>query len=300
LSKSGRILILGDLGIDFVTSADNSPQYSAWPSADTTLIGSPEVRIGGSAFLFARAVANESNWEPEILAPCGPDVAGSIMQEEMKSSGFTTRGIQVASGGSTFVNSSTYLPDGKRLMVRPSRVFLAKLDPDRVSSYLNTLNPVTYKLVFLSGYLLANRDEASIESIRRVFGWARDHSIATLVDLVPHEFHAFVGTIADVSKVTGPVSGFISALETARDLGLCDPFETTSEAIQQLPIAASALALLGRFGIVQHRVTPEAFAQAYAENEGTSTMQNHEFDPQEMIGLGDVLALKVILKSQLL
>lgn len=294
------VLIVGDLTVDLLTHATDAFPLSHRVGSDVTFVAPTTTTIGGTATLFARAVASETNCRPIILSAVGRDTFGQQIIDRLEHSEMSVAGIQEVLDIGTGCPSTAYFTDGTRLMVRPADFASRHLSPEWTEHLLTTLEATRCALVFISGYAIVNGDSPSCQSAAAVSGWAAANSVPCVLDLVPHDFINHVGSLGTIKeRLHTDVSGFIAEHKTVRNLGLGTLAPDFAEP-SGLVDAATALGRVAPIAIVQQQLTPSLYGQAYQIRDRRFPTESHAFRPTERSGLGDLLAVRALVRSGLL
>jgi sugar/nucleoside kinase (ribokinase family) len=294
----GAAVVLGDLTLD-VTWTSGEP----WPAskklgADVTIVATPEYHIGGTGFLFAKAVGDMTSLEPVIVSAVGDDPIGEAVRQELRGGGYRIDGIQTAEAHPTCLVTSSYLVDGTRLMVRPSTHAGKHIGAEQLSALLGSIDDCA--LVFISGYMLAGPGASTRAALRLMSAWAFSRAIPVVVDLVPHEFMESVGPISVVEQMLGnPVTVYIAELRTIQGLGLVAEEDQTLPLPDRLGAAAEALARYSPVAIAQCQVGRTTYGQSCVARGRPAAYTEHDFDERTRLGLGDRLATGEITRSAL-
>jgi sugar/nucleoside kinase (ribokinase family) len=299
-TASGRILVIGDLTVDIHMEIPEAAPGKVHPGIDLTVVGWPRVGIGGTAYLFAKAIRSMSNYSAAVIGAIGDDPFGNAIMDEFQKSRLENTFIQKDTESPTPVLPLLGFDDGTRLMARPYREAMPALDSNTLHATLSAYSPESFKLMFISGYSIATPDLKALKTVHIAADWARSNSIPIIVDLVPHEFAELVGPLTRVTDLIGKPSGFVAELRTVRGLGLCGPYQSETDAAERLRSAAANLAETADFAIVQHQLKLSTYAQIYATPKYVSCIETYDFEPIDRTGLGDRLLVRTLLLHQVI
>ena len=294
MSGSGPVIILGNLTVDLVATAnipaaDVAAQLAAGENAFLDVAMAP--RVGGSAPLFARALQAGARNTPVIAGTVGDDAFGRVVFEWLRAEGFTDRAVETTSRAPTAVIAMTYFDDGPRMLMASSCTANDELDPGRVADLISAQGRAP-ALLWVSGYALRRPDSLRHAATLDLAARARDAGVPIALDLVPHDFARDVGALDAVLAALGRVDAVVAEARTVTALGLAPTDGPRTEAAIRLWEAT------GAFAIVQSRIVPGRYGQAVA-GDGAVSEDVLEYSGTER-GIGDRLAVKALLGAGLL
>lgn len=288
------LLIVGTLAADLRA---HSP--SPWPSqasagADITNVASVRLDPGGTAYLLAREAGALSALQPRVIASVGDDALGHFLTQQIaRWCPEENQCISLIQGQMTCSVSITYFGDGTRFLVRP-RLHAGKFLPvTDVAAHLDSIDPSTVWLAFISGYLLEGAELGTRDALHAVYEWSRHNQVQCVVDLVPHDFLGRVGGFERVESLLGGApDGYIAEVSTIFPLfgREAPPRERVRDLMAE---AASLLASRSKsFGVAQGAVSERVYAQTFATSDDrTCDIVEFPFSEMDRTGLGDRLAL---------
>lgn len=290
-------LILGDITLDIVAGVESADELVGLVEGhDVTFSTKVDSLLGGTAWLFARAIAAHSDLEPRILASVGHDPAGGMLVELLRQRGMTTEGISAVETARTAVDVAVFPRGGGRLMLRNADSASRRLSRKSVRGVLSTLEPRMVRLCFISGYVLARPGAPSVGAATELVRWSRANGVPVVLDLVPHEFAESVGTVREVEDVLGPIDVLVAELRTARGLGFDASF--SGESLEEvMATVANALATGRDMAVVQHRLSPTQYGQVFSRGHMVSACHETIGDNVELLGLGDIMLVKALERS---
>lgn len=289
-----RVLVLGDLIAELVVFVPSGSLRTTAPGLDITLVGSSGLHLVGSALLFAMSLQAASSYSACILGALGHDKLATLVKDELRDKGLSDELIRIDVSAPTPIMPTAIFDDGTRVMIRPPREILPTLSSQHVEAVLSRQDPASFKLVFISGYLIASSNRDAIRAVEVTCNWARSNAIPVVLDLVPHEFAEFIGDLERVNDLIGKPDGYVTELRTARGLGLCGSSASPSELGEELAEAAINLAQDSHFAVVQHQVEPGIYGQIYATPQGAAPLETYPFSPSDRKGLGDKLLIQTL------
>ncbi|MEJ7787286.1 MAG: hypothetical protein WKF96_20990 [Solirubrobacteraceae bacterium] len=297
VSKSGQILVLGNLSLDLVERARVSADAvgAALSAGRNSFVDvSAELSAGGSAFLFASAAATAADDGALTIGAVGADPLGQVLVQCLASRGLATAALERV-GAATPVIVVTYFEHGPRLLLTPSPTSNDALTPEwaldaAARSYARHGKP---RLLFVSGHALRRPATTRFDATLELLKWARSLGIPVVLDLVPHRFRASVGPLEEVLANVGPVSGLVAEHETVVEVGL------TNEAASLADAAVALRAAAAEFAVVQRKAELGVYEQAVA-SKGGPAVARYVYDISSERGLGDRLAVEALISLGIL
>jgi sugar/nucleoside kinase (ribokinase family) len=290
-------VVLGNLAVDIRATLRSATSMVAFTADDDVTITAESVRanIGGTAWLFCRALIS-AGYRPPLLIGCvGEDISGRLLIEELRSFGIETDGIAIARAAPTSSVLMCYVPTGARLLIRPREQANDYLSADFVMSALNRSDRRNLRFMWVSGYALTVKSSNRLEAARAACNWARERDMPIYVDFVPHRFRDAVGDLSTVLRILGRIDGIVAELETLVQLEYTTQHEVEKDMIDAC--MKSARRLSGgtvSHCVVQHRVDDGMYLQVIGR--GGSIVDSKEFPIVEgnLHGMGDVMSVDAL------
>lgn len=293
-SRVGKAIVVGDLSLDSVAHTLTGQTFADLQSGhDATVAGSVRMLVGGTAYLFSRAILEITDLEPIVMAGIGDDFAGRCISAAFDLEGMTTRGI-VIQQVPTAMYGTTYFDDGQRLMICPADNASQHYALATAKLLTEALGDDPVAMLWVSGYGLLHHREPNrrLAAIVYMCQWARGRGVPIAVDLVPHKFAEQVGSVDDVISWLGPVDVLVADLDTA--VRLAGMPEGAGSADPQ--VAAAAAGTLGagsRCVITQYRSGPSTYRQTIAPSRPGNDTETVDYPIRDgqLRGIGDRLAV---------
>jgi sugar/nucleoside kinase (ribokinase family) len=211
---------MGDLCVDaLIDGSDSSSFAQLGRGAEAAVRSSGKLSVGGSAWLLAQAAMETGFFSPVILSAVGSDAWAQTLLASVREAGLPTASIQQVAPAATDLVCMITTAGRHRVMFLPAEPTGNRLDADFVLASLGGTDASHVAWAFLSGYALAGRNSARRRSAKVLTDWARDHEIPVVLDLVPHQFRASVGTLGEVASYLGSPDVLIGNLSTFQQLG---------------------------------------------------------------------------------
>jgi hypothetical protein len=256
--------------------------------------GNISVLPGGTAWLFADALASSSDVLPLVTATVGRDWAGDLLSRSLRDRAFPSDGVISAVDGTTNIVATTYFNGDARFQARPAdkvshrvRAWEWRRIADLVASY-------DVRFAWVSGYILEDRDPPVMEAVGELFASLRKRNIAVVVDLVPHDFAAKIGDLGWLEGETGAVDVVVGEFATLVGLGF-GQHPAPGEDVGPGMMSCARSAASGRMGAVaQQRTGDDKYLEAvvgHAVGERVISMPVPATGPR---GVGDVLAIEAL------
>lgn len=284
-------LIVGELCID-VSAKISVPGEALAALADNASIvteGVIGLVPGGTAWLFASALASRTPLVPLIAAAVGADLAGDMLAATLAERDFPTAGLLRVDGARTDVVSIANFPGKGRLLARPAAKIMHQVQAwnwDLVAEMVATHD---VRFAWVSGYVFEHQDAMMLESTRMLFTQLRDRSIPIVLDLVPHEFAKKVGSLGQLETDVGPIDVLVGEYRTLLDLGFGEPERGD---VRPAVLDCARSTSQGRLGaVVQHQVSDSHYTLATAGRSPGWHVTDRKIPASGPHGLGDLLAV---------
>lgn len=211
---------MGDLCVDaLIDGSDSSSFAQLGLGAEAAVRSSGRLSVGGSAWLMARAAMETGFFSPVMLSAVGSDAWAQTLLACVREAGLPAAAIQQVAQAATDLVAVITMAGRQRVMFLPAEATGNRLDAGFVLGFLSGTDASRVAWAFLSGYALAGRNSARRASAKVLADWAREHEIPVVLDLVPHQFRASVGTLGEVASHLGPPDVLIGNLSTFQQLG---------------------------------------------------------------------------------
>jgi len=135
--------------------------------------------------------------------------------------------------------------------------------------------------------------------VRLLANWARENEVPVVLDLVPHEFAASVGTLEEVASFLGRPDVLVGAPSTFRDFGYSFYGDGIDGANAMMEVAARASRDWG-IVVTQTHTGPSNFGQILARDGVVLSISELVIPANDLRGPGDQLALKALEQLSLL
>jgi hypothetical protein len=290
-------LIVGELCLDVYAQVSVQGEALAALSHDADIVtdGATTLMPGGTAWLFADALASMTGLVPLIAAAVGTDPAGDVLAASLAGQDFPAAGLLRAAGTRTDILSITAFPGRGRLLARPAERVIRKVQPwewDRVADMVEAHD---VRFAWISGYVFEDYDAAALETARTLFARLRDRAIPIVVDLVPHDFARKIGPLSQLEQDVGPIDVLVGEFRTLVGLGFGQLPPLDADVRIAMLGCARAVARDRVGAVIQHRVTTSPYLLAIAGRQLGEHFVDQEIPAGGPRGFGDVLAVQGLL-----
>ena len=298
-AESAVALVIGDLTLDVHTGVSITREEiaSLAHGADVSAKSAISILPGGTAWLFADALASSSTVVPIIAASVGDDWAGAVLSSALRERRFLEHGlVRVPGEHSDLINTVSFNGQG-RFMAWPHSKVSHKVYAWEWSRLQRLFLPPEIRFAWVSGYLLDDPDPSVLKHVQTLFDNLRQRRIPVVLDLVPHNFATSIGPLEQLEREVGPVDVLVGEFGTMADLGFGQRPAVGEDAKPQM-VRCARSAAMGRTGaVVQHRIG-NLYAQAIAgvEREYFTSLPVPASGPR---GIGDTLAVEALRALQL-
>ena len=294
--RTTAALIVGELCLDVhiaLPLADDS-LGPLLKGSDISTRGDITVLPGGTAWLFADALASSSDILPLITATVGGDWAGDLLFKSLHDRGFPSDGVIRAVGDQTDVVAVTNFNGRARLMAWPGNKLSYRIHAWEWRRIANLVASHDVRFAWVSGYLLEGGDPSVIETVRELFANLRKRDITVVLDLVPHDFAARIGNLRWLERETGPIDVVIGEFATLVDLGF-GRRPALGEDVRPGMISCARSAASGRVGAVaQQRTDDDLYLEAVVSQAAVECIISRPVPTSGPRGIGDVLAVQAL------
>jgi len=287
-------LIVGELCLDVCAeiTAESSALAALPHGADVVADGTITLRPGGTALLFANALASATGLVPLIAAAVGTDSAGDLLADSIAEQGFPVAGLLRADGARTDILSISAFPGRGRLLARPAEKMMRKVQAWEWDRVADLVDAHTVGFAWISGYLFEGYEAAAMETMRTLFGQLRDRLIPIVVDLVPHDFASRIGSLHQLELDVGPIDVLVGEFLTLLDLGI-GQLPGPGADVRAAMLTCARSAAQGRAGaLIQHQITTSHYALAIAGPQLGEQIIDREIPAGGPRGLGDTLSVQ--------
>lgn len=293
-NQVGELLIMGDLCVDvLLENANLDAATELAPGAEVTTRCASSISVGGSGWLLAHAAVQTRLFHPVVLGVVGGDLSGAYVLDAMSELGISTASITRAENFSTDLVCMISTPSQQRLMFTPTAPANNLLDEATVAGHLSSVDPARVRWTWISGYALADQSSARWRAAGFLAAWSRRHGIPVVLDLVPHEFRASVGTLADVSRYLGGFDILIGAPSTFIDFRSYD-VANADELRRDISNIAVEVSRDWGTALVQTRTDLHTFGQAIGHRGRVLAVNDVAIPREGMRGMGDLLAVETL------
>jgi sugar/nucleoside kinase (ribokinase family) len=296
LARKVAALIIGELCLDVHAAVpiENDSLAPLVKGADVSTQGDIAVLPGGTAWLFADALASSTTILPLIAATVGGDWAGNMLLRSLSGRGFPAQGVVRAPDDRTDVVATANFNGRARFMAWPRSKVNRKVHAWEWPRAAELVASHDVRFAWISGYLFDDLDPSLFEHVRILFANLREMRIPVVMDLVPHDFARRVGTLERLEREYGPVDVLVGEFCTMVNLGFGElpaPGRDTEHNI----IRCAQNAAVGRVGAVaQHRITDGLYMQAIASQAAGECVISKPVPASGPRGLGDNLAVEAL------
>ena len=294
-----QILVLGDLCLDVLIDCASPSPIADGVTKESALRSSSLLSVGGSAWILARAAIAAGIFRPVILSAIGSDMWARQLLTSIREAGLSESSIQQIDGAPTDLVCMMTFEGRQRLMFMPTDPTGDCLEEGFVLSCLRNIDPGDTAWVWISGYALVERSSARRRSVRLLANWARENEVPVVLDLVPHEFAASVGTLEEVASFLGRPDVLVGAPSTFRDFGYSFYGDGIDGANAMMEVAARASRDWG-IVVTQTHTGPSNFGQILARDGVVLSISELVIPANDLRGPGDQLALKALEQLSLL
>jgi sugar/nucleoside kinase (ribokinase family) len=288
--KPSLAIVMGDVSMDMVVAVANQDHILRLSGTeDVTLIGKLQLLPGGTAFLFSEAAHTQGAFEPFILAALGDDTSSHLIIQSLESMGVSTSGLEIFPEASTDLICMAALDQGRRLMFHQANPTSNCLTARWVASRLQDLLTEEIALVWISGYAVVAADSARTQAARHLASWARRQSIPVVLDLVPHDFIRYFGSLKEIELRVGEVNLIVAELKTLMQIGFGEQGSEGQKAMASAAVTCSRSK--GGGVLVQHRTDVDTYSQALAINGVLISAQDYSISDSGLRGMGDRMAI---------
>jgi sugar/nucleoside kinase (ribokinase family) len=288
------MIVMGDLCLDvLIDSSDSTPFAQLGYPAESAVRSSGTLSVGGSAWLLAQAAMATGFFGPVILGAIGNDIWARDLLACLREAGLSIASIQQVGTASTDLVCMITLPGRNRVMFMPTEPTSNRLDEDFARSFLGHTDPKDVKWIFLSGYVLVDRNSTRRRCAKLLADWSRQHGIPVALDLVPHEFRASVGTLHEVAEYLGVPDVLIGMLPTFQELGYIYAGDDNDTAMHMAETAVLASRDWGTI-ITQAHTRSGVFGQTIAQRGAVLFSSELTIPAHGARGAGDRLAVEAL------
>jgi hypothetical protein len=289
-------LIVGELCLDVHVTLPLAGDSLAplLKGGDVSAQGDITVLPGGTAWLFADALAASSGILPVITATVGGDWAGELLSSSLRDRGFPGDGVIRAVGDHTDVVAAANFNGRGRLMVWPEDKLSHRVRAWQWRRIAGLVASRDVRFAWVSGYLLEDRDPWVIKAVQELFVNLRQRDIAVVLDLVPHNFAARIGDLHWLEREAGPIDVVVGEFATLVDLGFGQR-PAPGEDVRSALMSCAQSAASGRAGAVaQHRTGDDMYLEAVVGQAAGERIISRPVPASGPHGIGDVLAVQAL------
>ncbi|HEY7276045.1 MAG TPA: hypothetical protein VH594_08770 [Trebonia sp.] len=290
---SNAALVVGELCLDVTAqiSVHGEALASLPHNADVVTDGAITLTPGGTAWLFANALASATELVPLITAAVGTDPAGDLLAASLAEQGFPAVGLLRAADTRSDIVSITSFPGTGRLLARPAEKVMRKVQAWEWDRIAHMVRAHDVRFAWVSGYIFEGCDTAALDTTRRLFRHLRDRTTPIVLDLVPHDFVNRVGHLGHLEADVGPADVLVGEYLTLARLGFGKETRAGADARPAM-LDCARMAAHGRAGaVVQHRTSPSHYTLAAVGPRLGEQVIDREIPPSGPRGLGDDLAV---------
>lgn len=289
-------LIVGELCVDvhavIPLTADSLAPLLKGSGVSTQ--GDISVIPGGTAWLFADALASSSDVLPLITATVGSDWAADLLSGSLRGRAFPSDGVISAADGTTDIVATAYFNGDTRLQVRPADKVSHRVRAWQWGRIAGLIASHDVRFAWISGYILEDRDPSLMAAIRELLANLRKRGIAVVVDLVPHDFAARVCDLGWLERETGPIDVVVGEFATLADLGF-GQHPAPGEDVMPGMMSCARSAASGRIGAVaQQRTGDDMYLEAVAGHAVEERVISMPVPANGPRGVGDILAVEAL------
>jgi sugar/nucleoside kinase (ribokinase family) len=287
-------LIIGELCLDVTAQISVQGEALAALPDNASIVADGAVALapGGTAWLFANALASLTGLVPLIAAAVGTDLAGDLLAASVAEQDFPADGLLRAGGTPTDIVSITSFPGTGRLLARPAEKVMRKVHAWEWERIADMVDAHDVRFAWVSGYIFEDYDTATLEHTRTLFGQLRERAIPIVLDLVPHDFVNKIGRLRDLETDVGPIDVLVGEFRTVVGLGFGQAVPPGDDVRPAMLGCARTIARTRAGAVIQHRVSTSHYALAVAGPQLGERVMNQEIPASGPRGMGDVLAVQ--------